>query len=154
MCIRDRVKVPLSIVESCTEPDGTVEDPQLPEPERVLSEQSATSVQAMLENVFVQGQLAPRVAVPGYRVAGKTGTGEKPNGQGGYKKGVYFTTMIGFAPADDPQYLVVVTLDEPLRVKSSAANAPAWQKAMTQVLKTYRVMPATSAPTLLPKFAQ
>lgn len=150
----DGVKVPLSIVESCTEPDGTVEKPQLPEPSRILSEQTATDVQQMLENVFVQGQLAPQVAIPGYRVAGKTGTGEKSDGNGGYKRGVYFTTMIGFAPADDPQYLVVVTLDEPTRVKSSAANAPAWQKAMTQVLKTYRIMPATSAPTLLPKFAQ
>jgi len=150
----DGVKVPLSIVESCTEADGTVENPPLPEPERILSEQTATSVQSMLENVFVQGLLAPRVAIPGYRVAGKTGTGEKSDGQGGYKRGVYFTTMIGFAPADDPQYVVVVTLDEPTRVKSSAANAPAWQKAMTQVLKTYRVMPATSAPTLLPKFAE
>ena len=62
--------------------------------------------------------------------------------------------MIGFAPAEDPQYLVVVTLNEPTRVKSSAANASAFQKAMTQVLKTYRVMPATSAPTVLPKFAE
>ena len=51
-----------------------------------------------------------------------------------------------------PQYLVAVTLDEPTKVKSSAANAPAFQKAMTQVLKTYRVMPATTAPTVLPKF--
>ena len=85
-------------------------------------------------------------------MAVKTGTGEKSDGNGGYKGGVYFTTMIGFAPADDPKYIVVVTLDEPTTVTSSAANAPAFQKAMTQVLKTYRVMPATTAPTLLPKF--
>ncbi len=85
-------------------------------------------------------------------MAGKTGTGEKSDGNGGYKAGVYFTTMIGFAPAEDPKYIVVVTLDEPTKVTSSAANAPAFQKAMTQVLKTYRVMPATTAPTLLPKF--
>ena len=76
------------------------------------------------------------------------------DGNGRYKRGVYFTTLIGFAPADDPQYLVSVTLDEPTRVKSSAANAPAFQKAMTQVLKTYRVMPATSAPKKLAKFAE
>ena len=106
----------------------------------------------MLENVFLQGSLADEVAVPGYRIAGKTGTGEKADGNGGYKNGVYYTTMVGFAPADDPQYLVVVTFDEPTRVKSSAAHAAAFQKAMTQVLKTYRVMPSTTAPTLLPKF--
>ena len=39
------------------------------------------------------------------------------------RPGVYFTTMIGFAPAEDPQYVVVVTLDEPTKVTSSAANA-------------------------------
>ena len=82
----------------------------------------------------------------------KTGTGEKSDGNGGYKAGAYYTTMIGFAPAEDPEYIVVVTLDEPTKVKSSAANATAFQKAMTQVLKTYRVMPSTTAPELLPKF--
>jgi len=60
--------------------------------------------------------------------------------------------MIGFAPADNPQYVVAVTLDEPSTVKSSAANAPAFQKAMTQVLKTYRVMPSDSTTPELPKF--
>lgn len=148
----DGVRMPLSIVESCTDADGTVVEPTLPEPERVISESSATQMQRMLESVFTQGPHAPSVAVPGYRIAGKTGTGEKSDGRGGYKAGAYFTTMIGFAPADDPQYVVAVTLDEPAKVKSSGANAAAWQKAMTQVLKTYRVMPSTTSPTELPKF--
>lgn len=146
------VKVPLSLVESCTEADGTVIAPEQPEPTRVIKESTATQMQEMLENVFLQAPYAKAVEIPGYRVAGKTGTGEKSDGKGGYKAGVYWTTMVGFAPADDPQYLVVVTLDEPKKVTSSAANATAFQKAMTQVLKTYRVMPATSAPELLPKF--
>ncbi len=82
----------------------------------------------------------------------KTGTGEKSNGGNGYKAGAYYTTMVGFAPAESPEYVVMVTLDEPSKVKSSAANATAFQKAMTQVLKTYRVMPSTTAPQMLPKF--
>ena len=61
--------------------------------------------------------------------------------------------MVGFAPVDDPQYVVVVTLDEPTRVTSSAATASAFQKAMTQTMKTYRVMPSSSPmDALLPKF--
>ena len=148
----DGVRMPLSLVESCTKADGTVVTPTLPEPTRVLSEGTSAQVRDMLENVFLQANYAEQVAIPGYRVAGKTGTGEKSDGNGGYKRGVYYTTLIGFAPAEDPKYLVVVTLDEPTTVTSSAANAPAFQKAMTQVLKTYRVMPATTAPTLLPKF--
>ena len=148
----DGLRMPLSLVESCLAPDGTVVEPALPAPTRVLSEQAAAQTREILENVAVQANYANQIEVPGYRIAVKTGTGEKSDGNGRYKAGVYFTTMIGFAPADDPKYIVVVTLDEPTTVTSSAANAPAFQKAMTQVMKTYRVMPATTAPTLLPKF--
>ncbi|MDY0909998.1 penicillin-binding protein 2 [Microbacterium sp. CFBP9034] len=146
------VKMPLSIIESCTDADGTVHEPERAEPERVIKESTSAQMRAMLENVFLQAPYAKTVEIPGYRIAGKTGTGEKTDGNGRYKAGVYYTTMVGFAPADDPEYVVVVTLDEPTKVTSSAANATAFQKAMTQVLKTYRVMPATTAPELLPKF--
>jgi cell division protein FtsI (penicillin-binding protein 3) len=146
-------RIPLSLVESCTAADGTVVTPELPEGERVISESTSQQVRTMLENVFMQAGYAKTVAIPGYRIAGKTGTGEKADlVNGGYKAGVYYTTMAGFAPAEDPQYVVIVTLDEPTKVTSSAANATAFQKAMTQVLKTYRVMPSTTAPEVLPKF--
>lgn len=149
----DGLRMPLSVVESCTKPDGTVIKPELAEPTRVISESTSAQVRSMLENVFLQAPYAKAVEIPGYRIAGKTGTGEKADlVNGGYKQGVYYTTMVGFAPADDPEYVVVVTLDEPKKVTSSAANATAFQKAMTQVLKTYRVMPSTTAPELLPKF--
>ena len=148
----DGLRMPLSLIESCTTADGTVVEPELPEPTRVVSESTSAQVRAMLENVFLQAPYAKSVEIPGYRIGGKTGTGEKSDGKGGYKAGVYYTTMVGFAPADDPEYVVVVTLDEPKKVTSSAANATAFQKAMTQVLKTYRVMPSTTAPKLLPKF--
>ncbi len=149
----DGVRMPLSLVESCTAADGTVTEPELPEPTRAISESTSVQMRAMLENVFLQAPYAKSVEIPGYRIAGKTGTGEKADPvNGGYKSGVYYTTMVGFAPAEDPEYVVVVTLDEPTKVTSSAANATAFQKAMTQVLKTYRVMPATTVPELLPKF--
>jgi cell division protein FtsI (penicillin-binding protein 3) len=148
----DGVKIPLSLVESCTKADGSVEKPATGKPTRVVSESTAVAVQQMLENVAVQSTLSDQISIPGYNVGDKTGTGEKSDGNGGYKSGVYFTTMIGLAPAEDPQFVVAVTLDEPTRIRSSGANASAWQKAMTQVLKTYRVMPSTVAPTLLPKF--
>lgn len=146
------LKMPLSLVQSCTKADGTVVTPSLPAPTRVISGQTSAEMREILENVAMQAGYAKQVAVPGYRIATKTGTGEKTDGRGHYKAGVYFTTMIGFAPADDPQYLVAVTLDEPTKVASSSANAVAFQRAMTQTLKTFRVMPATTAPTVLPKF--
>ena len=137
------LKKPLSIVEGCTAADGT----------QVVSPDTAKEVSLMLENVATQGELASKIAIPGYRIAIKTGTGEKVDeNTGAYKPDAYFTTMIGFAPADDPQYVVAVNLDEPRTVKSSAATAPAFQKALTQVLKSYRVIPSGTTTPELPKF--
>lgn len=146
-------KIDLSLIESCTSADGDVVTPDAPEHEKIISESTAGTVSRMLENVAVQGGLSEMIAVPGYRLAIKTGTGEVSDGNGGYKQGVYFTSMVGFAPVDDPQYVVVVTLDQPTKVVSSTATASAFQQAMTQVLKTYRVSPSTvPMDELLPKF--
>lgn len=146
-------KIGLSLVESCTAADGTVVKPDAPKHEQIIKEQTAAELTRMLENVAVQGGNADRIQVPGYRVTSKTGTAQVSDNNGGYKAGVYFTSMVGFAPVDDPQYVVVVTLDEPTKVVSSAATASAFQKAMTQVMKTYRVMPSTvQMDELLPKF--
>jgi len=146
------VRLPLRLVDGCTKPDGTVVRPAEPAPVRVISAATASSVTAMLENVYNDAQYAKYVRVPGYRVAIKSGTGEKADGHGGYKRDVYFTTMIGFAPADHPRFVVAVTLDEPTRLRSSMANASAFQQALIQVLKTYRVLPSTSPAPQLPKF--
>ena len=148
----DGKKIDLSLVESCTAADGTVTEAADPESEQVVSPGTAEQVQELLENVAVQGSLADRTKIDGYRIGLKTGSAQKPNGKGGYKQGVYFTSIAGIAPIDDPQYVVVVTLDEPTKLRSSAANADAFQKAMTQVLKTYRVPPSSEPmEDLLPK---
>ena len=147
-------KIGLSLIESCTLDDGTVVQPDAPEREQVVSEAAADQVVRILENVAVQSGLSEQIEIPGYRVAIKTGTAQKPKEDGGgYKAGKYYTSMIGFAPVDDPEYVVMVTLDEPTRIASSAATASAFQQAMTQVLKTYRVSPSTAPmDELLPKF--
>ena len=147
------LKLPLRLVESCTAADGTVTTPENGEPTQVISPEAARQVTDMLENVATKGSVSEKVGIAGYRIALKTGTAEKVDpGAGTYKVGSYFTTIAGFAPADDPQYVVVVTLDEPTTIKSSSANAPAFREAMTQVLKTYRIMPSNSASPDLPTF--
>ena len=124
-----------------------------PAREQVISESTAAQVQRMLENVAVQGGLSERIEVPGYRIATKTGTAQTPDGHGGYKSGVFDVSIVGYAPAEDPEYVVVVTMDEPTKIRNSAATAVAFQKAMTQVLKTYRVQPSTEPmDELLSKF--
>ncbi|GAA5037006.1 penicillin-binding protein 2 [Microbacterium fluvii] len=151
----DGVRQPLRLVESCTAADGTVTEPDLPDAVQVVSADTAEQVRDILSSVALESSNASKIKIDGYNIGVKTGTGEKINEAGtGYKAGAYFTTMIGMAPIEDPEYIVAVTLDEPTRIKSSAANASAWQKAMTQVLKTYRVMPSTTDPVKLPEFAQ
>ncbi|MGN7859000.1 peptidoglycan D,D-transpeptidase FtsI family protein [Microbacterium sp. 22303] len=148
------VKVPLSLVESCTDASGKVTEAPAPKPQRVFDAAKDAELSRMIENVAEQGSVSDLIKVPGYRIAAKTGTAQKPDPEtGAYKEGIYFTSMVGYAPADHPEYVVVVTLDEPTRVTSSAATAPAFQKAMTQVLKTYRVQPSTTPmEPLLPKY--
>ncbi|HWV50150.1 MAG TPA: penicillin-binding protein 2 [Microbacterium sp.] len=149
----DGERIDLSLIESCTHPDGTVVEADAPAHEQVISESTAAQVQRMLENVSVQGGLSERIEVPGYRIATKTGTAQTPNQHGGYKAGLYDVSIAGFAPAEDPEYVVVVTMREPTKLRTSAATATAFQKAMTQVLKTYRVKPSTEPmDELLPKF--
>ncbi|WP_353114098.1 penicillin-binding protein 2 [Microbacterium sp.] len=145
-------RIDLSLVESCKDAEGK-EHAVKPSTERVVSENTAAQVRRMLENVAVQGELANTIKVPGYRIGTKTGTAQVADGRGGYKPGVYFTSIVGVAPIEDPQYIVMITMDQPTRITSSAATAPALQKALTQVLKTYRVAPSTEPmDALLPKF--
>jgi len=149
----DGKKIDLSLVESCTDADGTVHEATAPQSEQIIKPETAAAVRQMLENVAVQGGNAKTTKVDGYRIGLKTGTAQKTDGHGKYKSGVFFTSMVGIAPIEDPQYVVVVTLDEPTKMRSSAANAAAFQQAMTQVLKTYHVAPSSEPMgPLLPKF--
>lgn len=80
---------------------------------RVISQQTAAASLAMLRNVVTDG--TARVAdVPGYLVAGKTGTADKPKPTGGYHKDKVIASFAAVFPADAPRYVLVVTLDEPV----------------------------------------
>lgn len=147
----DGLRLPLTLVESCTADDGTVTQPKTAEPEQVVKKETAEQVSLMLENVFAQGTLAEDIAIDGYRMAGKTGTAQVSNGAGGYKKGVFFTSLVGYAPAEDPEYVVLTVYDEPKKGGNmSSVNRSVFKKAMTQVLTHYRVQPSESTTPLLP----
>lgn len=143
-------RMPARLVESCTKADGTVVTPDEPAPVQVIKPETASQVSQMLENVYAQGTLADDIKIPGYRLAVKTGTAQVPDGHGGYKDGLYITSLAGFAPADDPQYVVLTLFDEPKTNTMSSANRSVFKKAMMQVLTHYRVMPSNSATPLLP----
>jgi cell division protein FtsI (penicillin-binding protein 3) len=79
---------------------------------RVLSEASAEASRGMLRRV-VTGGTASFGEVPGYHVAGKTGTADKPKPKGGYYKDKVITTFAAMFPVTDPKYVLILSLDEP-----------------------------------------
>jgi cell division protein FtsI (penicillin-binding protein 3) len=142
------VRMPVQLVESCTDADGEVTRPKT-EGTRVISEKAAKETSEMLENVYTKGWLADQWNIPGYRVATKTGTAQVADGQGGYLSG-YLVSVSGFAPADDPEFVVSVSYMNAVKMNSSAASAPVFQQVMSQVLKKYRTIPSGAAAPDLP----
>jgi cell division protein FtsI/penicillin-binding protein 2 len=85
-----------------SEPSGT----------RVISAQTAAEIRQMLEGVLAPGGTASEVSVPGYTLAGKTGTAQVAV-NGGYSDSRFIASFVGFAPAQDPRLLVAVVVNEP-----------------------------------------
>jgi cell division protein FtsI (penicillin-binding protein 3) len=144
-------RVPLSMVEGCTHPDGSVTDVPSAAATPVVSAQAANTTLGMMESVVTDGELSKQLTIPGYRIAAKTGTAQQPDGKGGYLPS-YYVSVMGVAPVDDPQYVVSVNLGYPTTITSSAAAAPLFHTIMSQVLKTYRVKPSTSSPADYPPY--
>ncbi|MEV8212158.1 penicillin-binding protein 2 [Leifsonia sp. NPDC077715] len=144
-------RIPLSFVEGCEHPDGTVTDIPNAKATQVVSAQAASTTLGMMESVVTDGELKKQLQIPGYRIAAKTGTAQQPDGKGGYLPS-YYVSVMGVAPVDDPQYVVSVNLGFPTTITSSAAAAPLFHTIMSQVLKTYRVKPSTSSPAGYPPY--
>jgi cell division protein FtsI (penicillin-binding protein 3) len=83
-----------------------------PKGHRVIDANVAQQVREMLEGVLAVGGTASEVSVPGYTLAGKTGTAEVAE-DGGYSESKYVASFIGFAPAQDPKFLAAVIVDQP-----------------------------------------
>lgn len=105
----------------------------------------------MLEAVVTKGDNAKAESIPGYRIAAKTGTAQQADGNGGYKS-TYFVSVTGVAPAEDPQYVVSVNIANPITIRESPAAIPLFKTIMLQVLKKYRIKPATTQPPDYPPY--
>ncbi|MGB5200744.1 MAG: penicillin-binding protein 2 [Sedimenticolaceae bacterium] len=109
---------------------------------RVFSRSSAETVRRMLESVVRADGTAPDAAVPGYRVAGKTGTVKK-FGPNGYSDDRYLSLFAGMAPAHDPRVVMVVMLDEPRSGKfyGGQVAGPVFSAVMAETLRLLNVTP-------------
>ncbi|RBY88931.1 penicillin-binding protein 2 [Blastococcus sp. TBT05-19] len=141
------VRVEPRIVKSVTGPGGRVTPAPEPESTRVVSQATADSLAYMLEAVVGPGGTAPLAQVEGFRVAGKTGTAQRANPEtGSYAGGGYITTFVGFAPADDPQYVVAVDLERPTSsAEGGQVAAPVFADIMRAALTGKGVVPSGTA---------
>ncbi|WP_235476445.1 MULTISPECIES: penicillin-binding protein 2 [unclassified Frigoribacterium] len=144
-------RLPVNLVEKCTAPDGTVSQTPSTEGTQVVSAYAADTTVNMLEKVVSAGDLKDVLTIPGYRVAAKTGTAEVAKSDGTGYGSDRIVSVAGIAPAEDPQFVVVVTFTKPSTIKTSAAAAPTFNKIMSQALEMYRVPPSTEPAPDIPE---
>lgn len=102
------------LVDRLVDRDGSIVAKYSPQRVRqVISEASAKQMVTALKTVATPEGTAPKAALEHYTVAGKTGTAQKSGGKQGYLEGKYFSSFIGFFPADNPELCISITLDEP-----------------------------------------
>lgn len=130
------------IVEKIIHADGSAEEVAPEEVRRVIQEDSAIAVGKMLRSVVVNGH-GKRADVPGYLVGGKTGTAQvAKSGAKGYEEGLTIGSFAGYAPIDDPQYVLLVKIDNPKDVEwAESTAAPAFGKIMKFLLEYGKVEP-------------
>ncbi len=140
-------RVAPKLVDAKIDPEGNVDRTPDPEVTRVISDEAADELTVMMEQVVLEGGTAQGIAnVPGYRVAGKTGTAqlydpEANGGTGGYRG--YVASFIGFAPADDPKLVVAVVTRNPKREYfGGVTGGPVFKAVMTAGLQMMEIPPS------------
>ena len=125
------------------DPDGRESASPPAPPQRVLSPATVSAMNEILRGVVVEGT-GKRAAAAGYLVAGKTGTAQKAIGRG-YSRDKFVATFAGFAPADDPRVVLVVTIDEPRgQYFASEVAAPVFGRILARMLPMLGVPPSGS----------
>jgi cell division protein FtsI (penicillin-binding protein 3) len=136
---RDGDMIPLSLQKTSDHPIG----------QQVISRKTARDVRTMLELAAGPTGTAPQAQVPGYRVAGKTGTAHKlVNGQYANK---YISSFVGFAPVSDPRIIVAVMVDEPSNGfhYGGQVAAPVFSAVTANALRAMNVAPDSAVPDII-----
>lgn len=146
----DGVRVPPRLVDAIIEPDGRVSEVPQASGIRVVKASTARTVRSMLEMVVSDEGTAPTAAIPGYRVAGKTGTAQYIDPSCGCYNGGVIASFIGMAPADAPALVVAVTLVNPQQGRyGGEIAAPVFKKVMTYGLQARKIPPTGTRSTRL-----
>ncbi|WP_306418606.1 peptidoglycan D,D-transpeptidase FtsI family protein [Arthrobacter pityocampae] len=143
----DGVRLPPRLIDAYIDPDGTEHEVPAAEGTKVVSPETAAKVRKMLETVTEEGS-GKSGELEQYRVGSKTGTAEAPGSSGGYDG--YTLSYAGIAPIEDPEYVVVVTLQRPQGDLYYLIPGLSFQKVMQQVLNSNNVPASTMKPDIYP----
>lgn len=142
------VRVPPRIVQSVTKANRTQQRTTQPNGIRVLTPQTSQTLRTMLQSVTMDGGTGVKAAIKGYQVAGKTGTAQQPDPAhgGAYSSYKNWDTFAGMVPAENPQFVVAIMVDNPAHgVEGGDVAAPLFHQ-----IATYEVQHADVPPTGAP----
>ncbi len=139
------------IVKSLVANDGTVVESYPPEVvAEVLKPETAKKMRAALQKVTEPGGTATLAAVPGFKVAGKTGTAKRHNPKGGYFANSYTVSFAGMLPAEDPAFVCIVVIDDPKTTEvtryGGTIAAPAFARIATRAAAYMNLQPTEPVP--------
>jgi cell division protein FtsI (penicillin-binding protein 3) len=143
----DGVRVSPTIVAGTTDGKGKFHPAPAPARHQVISPTVAAEMRQILESVTTNEGTAPAARIPGYRIAGKTGTANRSNGHGGYSGAGYDATFVGMVPADAPKLVCEVVLERPERgYFGGLVAAPVFKTVMSFALRTLGIAPTFTKP--------
>ncbi len=135
------IRVSPTVIAGTSDASGHFTPAKTREQVRVISADTAAQMRLMMESVVSAQGTAPGAAIPGYRVAGKTGTAQRHNDACNCYSG-YTASFIGFAPADAPKYVISVTIQGPQGIHwGGSLGGPVFKEVMSFVLQTRHVAP-------------
>jgi len=133
-----------TLIKAVIDENGKVEDQIYPKfIRRVISQKTAESISNMLTLAVDEGT-GKNARIPGYRIAGKTGTAQKYIKGQGYSNEKLIVSFIGFAPAENPKFIIYVVIDEPGGKEPSGGKdaAPVFREIALRLLSYYRILPS------------
>lgn len=144
----DGVRLPPSLVAGTVDTEGRYHEAPLADGTRVISKETADELTLMMTAVPSTSGTAPGAAVPGYHVAGKTSTATRVDPETGRYTGGTTASFMGFAPADDPKYVVAVVIQRPTKISEfgGVIAGPVFADIMRYALQREGIPPATTPP--------